>query len=406
MKTAGRVLMALMLTAAPAWAQAGRDEAAMRELVRRLGDPDAKVRDRAEEELRGEGARAEKVLLEAKGDADAEVRLRVVRLLRELERRAKRERLRAVVDPPLLFLAPGDVPSEIHRADLKTGKAQKLFGSSTTITELKRDELTGRSAYYFQEGGLWILSPGAAEAEMVTTLQVRSPRGIAWSPAGDALALVSETDGVPALNLLTLASKELVRLTPDRQGHYEPSWSPDGRYLAYIRNDSLAARGADLYIMTAASPPVLERLTTDDAAKVSTAWSPDGRWIAFAWVNEPSLGIVSLADRKSPPRRIGSQGDDLAWSPDSSSLTYVRNIPDGAHELRIVDRDGKKDRVLVAGKGHKARPAWSPDGKRVAFDWDKDGHPQVYVVNADGSDLQQVTTLPKGACAPVWAPQE
>lgn len=401
------ILIALLLASGQAWSQAAPDEAALRDLLRRLGDADAAGRDRAEEELRRAGSRAEKVLLEAKGSPDAEVRIRVGRLLRDLERRAKRDRLRAVADPPLLVLSPGDLAFQVHRIDLKTGTSRKLVSYSNSIADLQRDDLTGRIAYSVQQEGLVILSAGTEEAEIATRMPVRTPRGVAWSPDGDALALVSETNGIPALHLLTPASKDLIRLTPDQQGHFEPSWSPDGKHLAYIRNDGMEARGADLYRMTLTAPRVYERLTSDGAAKSAAAWSPDGQWIAFAWVHEPSLGIVSVSDPKAPPRRIGSEGDQPAWSPDSSSLVYVRNLPaDGVGELRIVDREGKKDRVVVGGAGPKAHPVWSPDGKRIAFDWDKERHPQVFVVNADGSGLRQVTTFREGAAAPVWAPQE
>ncbi len=401
-------VVGLVLAALLPGLQTVPDDAALRDLVRKLGDPDAVTRDRAEEELRRVGTRAETILMEAKKSSDPEVLLRVQRLLRDFERRAKRERLRAVADPPLLILAPGDVPHQVHHVDLKTGKTRKLVKHGNTISDLQRDDLSGRIAFYMQQEGLQILSPGAEAPETATPLELRTPRGIAWSPAGDRLLLVSETEGACALHLFTPASKEVVRLTPEKQSNFEPSWSPDGKYIAYVRNDNMSAKGCDLYRISVAAPHVVERLTTDDAAKVGTAWSPDGRWIAFAWIDEPSIGVVSVSDPKSPPRRIGVHADQLAWSPDSSSLAYIRFQAgvEEAGELRVVDREGKKDRVLLGGAGFKAHPTWSPDGKRIAFDWAKDKHPQIFVVNADGSDLRQVTSLPDGASQPVWAPQE
>jgi Tol biopolymer transport system component len=396
-----------ILIAALLGLQAPPDDAALRDLVRKLGDPDAVTRDRAEEELRRAGTRAESILVEAKKTSDPEILLRVQRLLRDFERRAKRDRLRAVADPPLLVLAPGDVANQIHRVDLKTGQSQRLVDYSSTISGLQWDDLSGRISYYMQQEGPRVLQPGAAKSDTLTPLELRSHRGIAWSPAGDSLLLVSDIDGATALHLLTLASKEVVRLTPEKQSAFEPSWSPDAKHIAYVRNDGMSAKGCDLYRISVAAPRVPQRLTTDDAAKVGTAWSPDGRWIAFAWVDEPSLGILSVSDPKLPPLRIGGQGDHPAWSPDSASLAYVRILgAENQGDLRVVDREGKKDRVLVGGRGLKAHPVWSPDGKRIAFDWSKDNHPQVFVVNADGTDLRQVTSLPQGASSPVWAPQE
>lgn len=146
-----------------------------------------------------------------------------------------------------------------------------MVAYSSTISNLQFDDLTGRIAYFMQQEGLQILSPGAAESETVSPLPLRSHRGVAWSPAGDVLALVSETEGIPALHLFTPASKESIRLTPTGQAHLEPSWSPDGRQIAFVRNDQMTAKGADLYRMTVAAPQVSERLTTDGASEFTYA---------------------------------------------------------------------------------------------------------------------------------------
>ena len=127
-----------------------------------------------------------------------------------------------------------------------------------------------------------------------------------------------------------------------------PSWSPDGRRLAFLSN---RAEGWDLYVMDADGTNV-ERLTQGSTAD-DPAWSPDGASIAverdhrIEAVGTNGTGRIELADDGSCP----------TWSPDLR-LAFVRNRdlyvrePNGAESLLIRDAD---------------QPHWSPDGETIAF---------------------------------------
>jgi len=388
--------------------QAPPDDAALRAWVRQLGAADAAARDRAEEELGRAGGRAEALLTEATSSSDTETRLRANRLLQSLERTRKRDRLSRIPDPPILFLSPAAPSHAIHRYDPETRQTSILHSVVGVIWELQWCGLTGRLSFYDQQAGLRIRRLGDPELRTVPTPPVRGPRGLAWSPSGNAAVLVCEVDDRPRLFYWSDALREAVGITPETQAHYDPTWSPDGRQVAFVRNDAMSGKDVDLYRMTVSPAGTPVRLTSDGEPKAEPAWSPDGRWIAFAWVKDAGgLGLLSTEDPKVPPRRLAPGASSPAWSPDSTRIAYVRAATgDSDCELRIIDREGKKDRVLVGGPGLKETPSWSPDGKKLLFLRTDGNASQVYVVNADGEALTRITLLPDGATSPVWAPQE
>jgi len=179
-------------------------------------------------------------------------------------------------------------------------------------------------------------------------IQVTSSLGLdidpAFSPDGNTLAFASDQSGSFEIYAKDLNGGQTRHLTSDGDRNLQPAWSPDGSAIAYY---SQARRG--LWLMPARGGPA-RRLTSFGS---SPAWSPDGREIVFQ-----SGGVRDLTEMASV-------------SVASSNLWIVR-IADGS--LRPLTR-------LNQPEGAHNSPAWSPDGRSVAF-----------VVNslADGSRLWQV----------------
>ena len=97
-----------------------------------------------------------------------------------------------------------------------------------------------------------------------------------------------------------------------------------------------------------------------------------------------------------------------ALSPDGSQVVYVLRTSDAAADAevrtlwRVGVREGEPEQ-LTRGKADVA-PAWSPDGRKVAFLRAEDGPPQIWLLPAAGGEPEQLTTLPLGAGAPLWSP--
>ena len=100
-----------------------------------------------------------------------------------------------------------------------------------------------------------------------------------------------------------------------------------------------------------------------------------------------------FADVSSPTWSVPS----VVWSPDSSQIAFDAG---GVHILKS-DGSGLSNLTIREG-GHG--PAWSPDGRRIAFATDRDGNREIYVMQADGSGQTNLTNRPYYDDSPVWSP--
>ncbi len=212
----------------------------------------------------------------------------------------------------------------------------------------------------------------------------------------------------------------------DRAGG--PSWSPDGLLLSFYGQEGVDRQertpdaepkfpGITNGILTAPvagfvneyAIPQLFQVKRDRSAR-ATAWSPDGNVIA--WDSKPThdfniffgaaQGVAinqSVADIQIPIEIPGEQPD---WSPDSAWLVY-RSGRNNKQGIWISDRYGGNSRAIT-NDGTDAFPRWSPDGRQIVFQHDSGSNVDVYVMNADGSNICRLTDAPGPDALPAWMP--
>jgi Tol biopolymer transport system component len=126
------------------------------------------------------------------------------------------------------------------------------------------------------------------------------------------------------------------------------------------------------------------------------SWSPDGRRLIYSGC-APSCNTVIVNDDGTWPFVLlpSAQNAFAAWSPDGQKVAYM-GVGGTDLELFIADVDGGNARQLTYTPGvSEAMPSWSPDGNRLTFAAaTSDGNWDVYTINADGTDLQRLTSSP------------
>ena len=188
-----------------------------------------------------------------------------------------------------------------------------------------------------------------------------------------------------------------------------PAWSPDGRTIAFSRDTGVTPA---LYVMNADGSGQ-RRVTKEPIHVYGASWSPDGRQLIFAsgFPGNPDIFVVNV-DGNGQQQLTHAPNLEYApaWSPDGRTIAYLRTrgtstrkLADVAAEIYLMNADGSGQRPLVPVSIGDSSFSWSPDGRAIAFVSKRDGNDEVYVVNVDGSGLRNLTRSPTRDGHPAWS---
>jgi Tol biopolymer transport system component len=238
----------------------------------------------------------------------------------------------------------------------------------------------------------------------------------AWSPDGGRIAFESTTEGKRSIWVMQADGLGLRRLTDagaPTAADSSPAWSPDGARIAYASDRD---GNSEIYVVGADGSGI-RRLTDNPAGDGFPAWSPDGTRLAFVSDRDGQPGIWAMgADGSSPTRLVPGPATATArpsWSPDGRSIAFASDRDGGNLDIFVADlppaaptptpAPAANPTRVIASPGQDGEPAWSPDGRSIAFASDRDGGPEVYVADRDGSNLVKLTGKPR-SFAPAWSP--
>ncbi|MGH9495251.1 MAG: hypothetical protein ACRD3B_09660 [Candidatus Sulfotelmatobacter sp.] len=137
--------------------------------------------------------------------------------------------------------------------------------------------------------------------------------------------------------------------------------------------------------------------------------SPDGMKIVYCSLRDTIYSEIYVmnSDGSSPKRMTDIKTGDAcgpAWSPDGKKIAYyafANTQPSRNPEIWVMDADGSNPKKLT---DHGMDPSWSPDGRQIAFASHRDGIFQIYAMNADGSKVRRLTKDKSEDSNPAWGP--
>lgn len=271
------------------------------------------------------------------------------------------------------------------------GKAEASAKTSGTIVFVNDQDGNPNNPDYDQS--IYVINAdGTGLRQLLRGAWVSSPT---WSPDGRKIAFAKQSGSQSDIYVMNVDGSHLTRLTTDG-ADFAPAWSPAGDQIAFLKDEGAA--GTSVYVMkTDGSQQGWVAATPGTAWRV--AWSPTGNKIAF---EDPKNGVTGIEVVSNQTTGVNTGvavavGERPAWSRDGKYLAFVKD-----KQLYVSMSDGTAQR-RVSGSGQNYYwPSWAPDGHSLAVDGDGSGVMQIYIIRMDVSGVRQLTTLKGTNLYPDW----
>ena len=300
----------------------------------------------------------------------------------------------------------------------------------------------GSYSFTVAEGGNYTVTPSKAgytfspiSMTFTNVADDKTQNYVANDTVSGKIIFVSDRDGTRELYSMDYDGSNQTRITNNNIDEYYPRLSPDGSKIVFhTRSDENF--NLDVYIVNADGTS-LQRLTTTTTCQ-QPSWSPDGTQIVY--VSDSNKGILSIMHWDGTNKtkldfiNEGAEGEGAwrpTWSPDGTQLafTYLTNSgtkmnihkinldqsnhmiltygnndhtpsfsPDGNQivycsndDIFLMNSDGSKKQQLTINTDYDGNPLFLPDGSHIIFQSNRDGNFEIYIMDKDDSNLQNLT---------------
>lgn len=307
-------------------------------------------------------------------------------------------------------------------------------GSETALTDEPADHIQpawspdGRSLLYVREakggtlaptdihgpfvgGDIWLLEVATGSTRRL----LEDAYNPSFSPDGGRIAFDASWVGPRRIWVADAVGRNPQQVTGDASesvSHIAPRWSPDGSMLAFQ-----SVEGTKLDVRTVHLTSGVVRWVTDDLfANVQPVWAPGGEAIYFSSNRGGGLNLWRIpvtpegVPAGAPLQVTMGAGQDIepAVEPGDGRVAFVtRSLNATLWRLPVDPETGRPTgppEALISTTREQSRGAWSPDGRRVAFNSDRAGHMNLWVHALEDGSTRQVTRGPGGDFQPRWSP--
>ena len=245
--------------------------------------------------------------------------------------------LLAVAMAPTTQSVPGDRGSDVHATAQAT---------PNPVRGRHNGKIVFTSDRHYKGLSIWSMNPDGSSPTRLTDDKSRTEKlpsfspvydgNPVWSPDGTKIAFVSNRDYLFSLYVMNADGSNSQLVTDKVLDLGEPSWSPDGRKIAFsagVRGTiGMSKPSIDIYVLNVDGSG-LAKLTQDSGANGSPTWSPDGKQIAFVSDRDDGKSKIWIMNADGSNQRIlpngqnttsdGFLGGQPAWSPDGTKILFT-----------------------------------------------------------------------------------
>ena len=252
---------------------------------------------------------------------------------------------------------------------------------------------------------IYVMDPNGSEQTRLTYNDA-DDRDPSWSPDGDMIAFASNRDGNYQIYVMNCDGSNQTRLTCNDANDGQPAWSPDGTTIAFTEGNWISDT---LYTINVSGDPNSLVGLAGWPYVAHPAWSADASQIAF-------IGALPILTYGSFVCVIASAGGDMititdypnwkkdpAWSRDGKNIAFsFRTVWSSCSEIGMIPATGG-DIILITNNNIDREPSWSPDSNHIVFCSDRSGNHDIWTMLSTGGNVTQLTDNPADDCEPSWS---
>ncbi len=293
-----------------------------------------------------------------------------------------------------------------------TAAEEDLRFAAHRIADFVFEKLTGekgifstRVAYVSRQDKRYRLNVADWDGENVQ-VSLASPEPIispSWSPDGKRLAYVSFESGKPVVYTHALGSGKRTVVANFRGSNSAPAWSPDGTRLAVaLTRDGLS----QIHVIASDGSGTPRRLVSSGGIDTEPFFSPDGQHLYFTSDRGGSPQIYRVSVTGGDPTRVtfgSSYNSSPRVSPDGKMLAFVTRR-DGRYLVAVKDLGGDGREEVLSDGGREEAPSFAPNGRWVMYATKSGGRDLLMAVSVDGRVRQRMSSNAGDIREPTWSP--